>query len=503
MDLGNEEEDITPFGPVKQEPYNFDNKFDFIPMEDFEQPDENNLDMPTQDPTFPTVQIHIPSPPKRTDGPKIRVDKDSADESFAKFIFSSSVKYSIVDEIHFKNMLRGLNPSYKSPCHKTLLSQFLDRQYEKQFGNAKFSLAEESVLVMIDTKDSITLCVLYSANGKLGFLGLFKKPESPQELYDKCVALATENFNTSIYAVSTNNEQFTPPEDVIVLKNYSNLAMQLAEKIISDDIIYDVNRVMEHFRMFEDLLIKHGGMPLKLIESSTRRDFLKNFLDNHGPMQKCLAMEKTEPPSDFFNDFFSSEYIKGVKTVLEISQQVLDNLEKKTQDMNYSAADAVEDLINFQVPEAFKETVIEFRKGLFDTISLAGNMLHPKYRGHKMSNIQKDLVDQYFLKNLNVEGLDSFQNLLHKECIFESLLAKEISSPMTFWRMAQRKHPNLSEFATKLLNIPASFNKIETLLNTWISTHSEFEDIISIKTGKLIHFFLDLNYKTTPDGANE
>lgn len=471
-------------------------------MQEFEQPSNEDNQLQMQDPTFPTVQIHIPTPPKRHDVFNRKVDKDSADEFFAKFIFSSNVKYSTVDDIHFKHMLRALNPSYKSPCHKALLTSFLDKQYEKHFINSKYSLSEESVLVMIDCKDS-TLCILYSANGKIGFLGLFKKTDNPEELFYKCKALATENFNTTIYAISTNNEMFSTQDNVIILKNYSQIAAQLAEKIISDDIIYDVNRVMEHFRVYEDILIRYGGSPLKMIESSTRREFLTNFLENHGPMQKCLTMEKTEPPSDFFSDFFGSEYIKGVKTVLDVSQQVLDNLEKKTHDLNYSIADVVEDWVNFQVPDAFKETVFEFRKSLFDTISLAGNMLHPKYRGHILSNIQKDMVDEFFLQNLHVEGLDSFQNLLHKECIFESLLAKEISSPMTFWRMAQRKHPNLSEFATKLLNIPASFKKIETLLNTWISSHSEFDDIISIKTGKLIHFYLELNYKTSLDAVDE
>lgn len=479
-------------------------------MEEFEQPQEqqqplgesSDMQLLTE-PTFPTVQIHIPGPPKRNDGTnRHRVDRDSADEAFAKFIFSSCIKYSIVDDFYFKNMMRALHPSYKSPCHKTLLLSFLDKHYERHFANSKYSLLGESILVMVDSKDS-TLCVLYSGNGKLGFLGLFKKTENPEELFSNCKTLAEQNFNTSIYAVSTNNENFSTQDNIIILKNYSQIAAQLAEKIISDDIINDVNRVMEHFRAHENLLIKYGGSPLKAVESSTRREFLCNFLSNHGPMQKCLTMEKTEPPADFFNDFFGSEYIKGVKTVMDVSQQVLDNLQKKTHDLNYSIADVLQDWINFEVPEAFKETFLEFRKGLFDTISYAGNILHPKYRGQHLSNIQKDLVDEFFLQNLNVEGLDSFQNLLHKECIFESLLAKEISSPMTFWRMAQRKHPNLSEFATKLLNIPASFQKIEILLNTWITSHPEFDDIISIKTGKLIHFYLDLNYKITPDANDE
>lgn len=477
-------------------------------MEEFEQQpqpsggESSDMQMMT-DPTFPTVQIHIPGPAKRFDGPhRSRVDKDSADDAFAKFMFASGIKYSVVDDFYFKNMMRSLNPSYKSPCYKTLLLSFLDKHYEKHFSNSKHSLLGESILVMIDAKEA-TLCVLYSANGKLGFLGLFKKAEDPHELFSKCKTLASENFNTTIYAVSTNNEAFTSQDNVMILKNYSQIAAQLAEIIIPDYIIHDVNRVMEHFRVHEDLLIKYGGTPLKMIESSTRREFLSNFLNNHGPMQKCLTMERTEPPADFFNDFFGSEYIKGVKTVMDVSQQVLDNLQKKTHELSYSIADALEDWTNFQVPDAFKETVVGFRKGLFETISFAGNILHPKYRGQHLSNIQKDLVDEFFLRNLHVEGLDSFQNLLHKECIFESLLAKEISSPMTFWRMAQRKHPNLSEFATKLLNIPASFMKIEILLNNWITSHSEFDDIISIKIGKLIHFYLDLNYKITPDANDE
>lgn len=505
MDLGNEEEDITPFGPIKQEPIHNDRGFDFVPMDEFPQMEEDNSQVHSMtDPTVPTVQIHMPTPPpKRAEVQRrVAVDKDSLDDYYAKFLFSTGAQYSTVDETHFKNLVKALNPSYKIPQHKTLLVSFLDKQYEKHFARARHSLVEESILVMMDTRDS-TLCILYSANGKMGFLGLFKRSENCEELYNKCKQLALENFNTAIYAVATNNPIFHVQDNIIILKNYSQIAIQLADCIISDDIIYDVNRAMEHFRHYQDLLIKHGGTPLQIIGTCSRRDFLLNFLENHGPMQKCLTMERTEPPSDFFNDFFGSEYIKGVKTVLDVSQQILDNLEKKTHQLHYSIADAVEDWISFQVPDAFYDTLQEFRRDLFDRISLAGNMLHPKYRGQRLSNVQKDVVDEFFLENLNVEGLDSFQNLVHKECIFETLLAKEISSPMTFWRMAQRKHPSLSEFATKLLNIPASFKRIEILLNNWINTHPEFDDIISIKTGKLIHFYLDLNYKHPLDNSDE
>lgn len=472
-----------------------------------QQPLEESSDMQSMiEPAFPTVQIHVPGPPRRMEGVahRSRIDRDSTDEAFAKFIFSSGIKYSIVDDFYFKNMMRSLNLTYKTPCHKTLLLSFLDKHYERHFTNSKKSLLAESILVMIDVKDAnATLCVLYSANGKLGFIGIFKKSDNAEELFQRCKILANENFNTKIYAVYTNNETFSTQENVMILKDYSQLATQLAETIIPDYIIFDVNRVMEHFRHHEHLLIKYGGSQLKMIESSTRREFLSNFLNNHGPMQKCLTMEKTEPPPDFYNDFFGSEYIKGVKTVMDVSQQVLDSLQKKTLDLNYNVADVLEDWMNFQVPEAFKETVHQFRKGLFEPVSYAANILHPKYRGLHLSNIQKDTVDEFFLQNLIVEGLDSFQNLLHKECIFESLLAKEISSPMTFWRMAQRKHSNLSEFATKLLNIPASFVKIEMLLNNWISSHQEFDELVSIKTGKLIHFYLDLNYKITSEANDE
>lgn len=124
---------------------------------------------------------------------------------------------------------------------------------------------------------------------------------------------------------------------------------------------------------------------------------------------------------------------------------------------------------------------------------LTANFLHPVYRGTKLDGLQMDLVDDFLLSILDVNGLDSLMEFRNDTGMFKCLHEKGVLSPFTFWGFLERKHTELSRLAMKLLKIPASLlksNHIDTQLsfvhtNAWNKLNFE-------QNSKLLHCYYSL-----------
>lgn len=119
--------------------------------------------------------------------------------------------------------------------------------------------------------------------------------------------------------------------------------------------------------------------------------------------------------------------------------------------------------------------------------------LHPSYRGELLTEEQKNLVEEYFLQNLDGEGLTSLQKFYYNEDIFSILNDRNIHDPIIYWRLAERKHPVLSKLAIRLINIPASSAQLERLFSNWHYIHSDLRNRLKPdKSKKLVHTYYSL-----------
>lgn len=101
-----------------------------------------------------------------------------------------------------------------------------------------------------------------------------------------------------------------------------------------------------------------------------------------------------------------------------------------------------------------------------------------------------DLCENFLLKELDPEGLDSLQLFRDKKCIFETLMKKGIESPQTFWGMAK------SDLALKLIKIPASTAQLERLFSNWSFVHNPARSKLSQSNSKkLVHCYYALKTK--------
>lgn len=76
--------------------------------------------------------------------------------------------------------------------------------------------------------------------------------------------------------------------------------------------------------------------------------------------------------------------------------------------------------------------------------SLTANFLHPKYRGKKLSKEQLSHVHDFLLDTSDTEGLDGLHAFENNANVFQKLLEKNVTSSNTFWGLAEKKYPSLS-----------------------------------------------------------
>lgn len=77
-------------------------------------------------------------------------------------------------------------------------------------------------------------------------------------------------------------------------------------------------------------------------------------------------------------------------------------------------------------------------------------MLNHVFQSHKGQ------VHDFFLENLDATGLSDLHIFKEKAGVFKTLNDKNISESIIYWNTAKVKHPNLSQLAIKLLQLPAS-----------------------------------------------
>lgn len=164
--------------------------------------------------------------------------------------------------------------------------------------------------------------------------------------------------------------------------------------------------------------------------------------------------------------------------------------------MKCSAADAVELWLNIELPQKYQRHLRERQQMAFNQYSLCAFYLHHRYDNKKLSNENKNAINNFLFKHLNGNGIEEWDKFNEKLGIFRLLEEKNIENPLTFWRMARNECPNLSEFALKFLKIPASSVQLERVFSNWAQIHSPIRNRLTFeRSKKLMHIYYTLRLK--------
>lgn len=247
-----------------------------------------------------------------------------------------------------------------------------------------------------------------------------------------------------------------------------------------------------------DRLLKAGGKKPALsctTRWTSQRNAAESFLKNLSMMktvtaachaEKEIDKDATAPKPHVSKLLFNAQFVDSVKETLEILDPVA-KLTNKCQQSNFSAGDAVEEWIFLfeEGPEALRP-FLDYRckkSDVFNIIALTANYFHPIYRGQKLSQEQRDRVNDYAFEELNSDGLESKRLFVEDAGIFAALNRKKFSSPTTYWHYAAEKgHEILATFALKFLNVPSSTAQLERLFSSWAYIHSDKRNRLSFET---------------------
>lgn len=140
----------------------------------------------------------------------------------------------------------------------------------------------------------------------------------------------------------------------------------------------------------------------------------------------------------------------------------------------------------------------ERQKMALNKYTLTSYYLHPTYDNNLLMDEHISMINNFLLKHLDCDGLESLNEYKNKTNFFRMLHDKKIEKADVFWGTASMKHQQLSTLALKLLNIPASTAQLERTFSNWGWIHSSIRNRLTFeRSKKLIHVYVSLNLCNT------
>lgn len=344
-------------------------------------------------------------------------------------------------------------------------------------------------------------CLLHSATGESVFLesfdltGIKETGEELADIIEKCLILALDKYQTRIYAVVSDNAanmmKMGRLTTIWHLTCNCHTANLLAKDLVSKSITGQVKTVLKAFHgpdIKKELLAKGGKRIMMPCETRwcTYRDSFKNLQSNMPAMKNVLASSEHRFDDEVHRYLFDSNFNKNLSNSIELFDPICE-LINICQQNETSIADAAELWLNLpnKIPngfESFNKCIIKRQKYALNEYLLTANYLHPIYqKNNKMSLEQKEIVENFILNSTDIgpNGLNSFIEFKEKRNLFSILFEKETLTANSFWSFAKHKHPELSDFAGKLINIPASTAQLERVFSNWSYIHNNLRNRLS------------------------
>lgn len=437
------------------------------------------------------------------------------DMAIAKFFIGCNIAFHLIESSHFKNMIDTLRPAYTPyiPNRRMLAGRLLDKLYN-MFISA-ISITSNFVLLIdgwknksTNTKNIVTM--LHNSSGERHFLDAWDISEEAEtggkltEIVDKSYQLARDRYGAIVYAVVSDNAS----NMIRMGKNVghylwhstcnSHSGNLLAKDCINLTLTEKVTDILKEFKntTLENALVSKGGTKIKL-PCLTRWCSYRNSYDclikNLKPMKQVLSDDKYKVSTNSTTLIFDNNFIDDVRILKEEMDPICE-LINICQSPKANIADAVEKWLNLKVNERNSNLLIERRNKVLNKYNLAAFYLHPGYDQALLSSVHLNTINRFLIRSLDFTGIEDLDCYKNKTGVFKDLIDKNVKSPLIFWNSAHLTHPNLSEFALKLLNIPASSAQIERVFSNWKLIHTPIRNRLHFETSKkLIHCYFSLN----------
>lgn len=453
-------------------------------------------------------------------------DVSTANTELAKFFFGCNIPFAVVESDAFKNFIKFIRPAYVEslPSRKLLSTTLLDEVYDASIDNIRLSLeTTESVLLMDGWKNTsnntknVTAMLHNTIGSRRSFLDSYdftsdsETGEALEAVLDEACEKAMELFKTEVYAVVTDRAAPMLKMGRTTLLWHVTCNSHLGELFAKDifkitDCSKSLNVVIKEFKHpnFERAIMDRGGTKLKSL-CETRwcffRDSCQSVVKNFSILKQIAAdpshgKMKQEVVKLLFDENFENDITNSVKIFNPICT-LINMCQKSTS----TQADALNCWINIKNEEVFKtdqfQSILErCFKIACNIYALSAYYLNPCYEKNNLTEDQQDSVISFLVENLSIDGVAQLSDYNEKQGLFKTLFEKNLNDGKVFWQIASTKYKELSGFAIKLLNIPASTAQIERLFSNWSFIHNKLRNRLTFdKSKKLLHIYYDSKLK--------
>lgn len=279
----------------------------------------------------------------------------------------------------------------------------------------------------------------------------------------------------------------------------SNSISKLIESSIDVTLKNQVNQLITAFKSpeLQDELLSRGGVKLTSFcnaKLNTYHEIVKSCATNLKLMRQLVGENKYEVIPSVVQLLFNNAFELQLNQSVRFLKHILDMSNKDNDFHFYTRADAVEDwlkLHDITDNESYKILIEEQLETILNPVSLTANYLHPLYLGRRFMNIEKysKIVHDFVIDELDARGLKDLVMYKGKDGIFSKNFFFKLTSFLTFWKLADGDHPNLSKFSLKVLEIPAYTCRIQ-VTKPIEQKHLNFESKIKCKN---LYYALKIN----------
>lgn len=440
-----------------------------------------------------------------------KAEIDEVNDKLSNFFFGCNIPLQVVESDHFKKFVESLRPSYKLPGRKLLSTTLLDRSYQKCKDTASAFISDESVLLIDGWKNTSSnaktvVSMIHNAKGGQAFVdawdltGESETGDKLAEIVNKSAEIAMRMYNTTIYAVVSDNAaamlKMGRSIDIWHSNCSSHTANLLAKDVLDTELTRKVHMVLKEFKLadFERALVDSGGSRIKTPVDTrwcTYRDSYECLIKNVNKMRMLIVSDgifkKIKPAVK--NLLFDDDFIEEVKDNIKLFDPICEiiNIAQKSET---SIAEIVNYWIKVKLPPTFSkfdEKLDARKKMALNVYALCAYYLHPKYHSEAnnlLSTSQKIKIQSFLIENLPEEGINGLSDFQENSGIFATLYLKNVQDPITFWNMAKLNYKSLAVLALKLQNLPASSAQIERIFSNWSYVHSPIRNKLTFERSK-------------------
>lgn len=442
---------------------------------------QTQQDMNSKPPLASTSMPNFSEPYNSECGDELK-SSNSCDwhNSLADFLFGCNIPFGVVESEHFRNFIETMRPvsSSQLPDHKAVASSLLDSAYDRTLlQRAVLSGSKEgkpTVLVLDSWMETInerekrcSVCTLQSGLSRNGieFLGAWETlpTDFQPDILKEAIKKAGKHPNgSSMYATLTaSTSHFSETVKHKQLWHFT-CARSAAEQLLSDcmqtDLINRVALVLNAFKVYAKDLRSLCGSGLVTVEPTELKSLpaALDCLTSNIDTLRNLATAKNMTDDRVLLSLRSLQFMECVRECRLFVRALFEICDLFS---GASLSESVRLWLSLKPPYLVdRNLTTSYQNCLRQMLSvhaITAYYLHPQMNRELLSTEQQDQVQEWLLVQLDSSGLDDLYAFQIGSGIFELLNAKQLKHPIVFWSMAKRKHSQLAELATKLLQVPA------------------------------------------------